>query len=358
MLFFTFTFLFSGCFPAGSARPDRSRGRTSEERSSARSELALGTFCRIELFGGGKPELYNRLFSRLREIEGMMSVNLEDSEVSLVNKAAGIAPVPVSPELFTVLERAVYFAEVSNGAFDPTIGPLVKLWGIGGETPRVPGGEEIDAARALVNWKDLELTAAGPQTASGTAFLRRKGMELDLGAIAKGFAADELVKILRETKTNSAIVDLGGNIYVYGTRPGGGEKTWRVGLQNPLDERGAYTGYVELKEASVVTSGVYERLFTENGKRYHHILDTATGFPVENGLLAVTIMAASSTDADALSTAVFALGYEKGSALAEANGSGAIFIFADRTIRGSAGALEQFTLTDAAFHAQWRSDTQ
>jgi thiamine biosynthesis lipoprotein len=319
----------------------------------------LGTLCRIELFGGGKPELYGRLFSRLYEIERMMSTNLADSEVSRINRAAGIAPVPVSPELFTVLERALYFAEASDGAFDPTVGPLVDLWGIGGDYPKVPDGKEIEAALALVNWKDLELSGGtGPDVSETkglvTAFLRRRGMALDLGAIAKGFAADELVKILREEGTKSAVIDLGGNIYVYGTRPrvrsflpkAGEVVKWRVGIQNPLDDRGAYAGYLELDEASVVTSGVYERFFIEDGKRYHHILDTRTGFPVENGLLAVTITAASSMDADALSTAVFALGREKGSALAEANGAGAIFIFEDRTIRTTA---VDFTSTDTSF---------
>jgi thiamine biosynthesis lipoprotein len=349
-LFLVFS-LFSACTPEG--------------RSSARSELALGTLCRIELFGGGKPELYGRLFSRLYEIERMMSVNLADSEVSRINRAAGIAPVPVSPELFTVLERAVYFAEASDGAFDPTVGPLVGLWGIGGDNPKVPDREEIEAALALVNWKELELSGPavdetsavdGAETGghvSATAFLRRRGMALDLGAIAKGFAADELVKLLREAGTKSAVIDLGGNIYVYGTRPpprsflSGFKKTkWRVGIQNPLDDRGAYAGYLELDETSVVTSGVYERFFTENGKRYHHILDTRTGFPVENGLLAVTITAPSSMDADALSTAVFALGREKGGVLAAANGAGAVFMFEDKTIHTSSA---DFTLTDTGY---------
>jgi thiamine biosynthesis lipoprotein len=327
---------------------------TPEGRSGARSELVLGTLCRIELFG--QPELYDRLFARLYEIERIMSVTRADSEVSRINRAAGLAPVPVSPELFTVLERALYFAEASDGAFDPTVGPLVTLWGIGGDNPKVPDREELDAALALVNWKELELNGGTGETAgdvSATAFLRRRGMALDLGAIAKGFAADELVKLLREAGTKSAVIDLGGSIYVYGTRPrtrhfpAGSEKTkWRVGIQNPLDDRGAYAGYLETDEGSVVTSGIYERFFTENGKRYHHILDTLTGFPVENGLLAVTITAPSSMDADALSTAVFALGREKGGALAKANGAGTVFVFEDKTIHTSS---VDFTLTDTGF---------
>lgn len=335
-------------------------------QSSAQTEQALGTLCRIELFADGKPELYSRLFARLREIENMMSPALEDSELSRINRMAGIEAVPASPELFSVLERALFFAEVSDGAFDPTVGPLVRLWG--GENPRVPSAEELEAALALINWREVDLNPA-----TSSVFLRRAGMELDLGAIAKGFAADDLAQMLKETGVKAAIIDLGGNIYLYGAKPGrsyeankakntaGAAEPWRVGVQNPLkDERGAYTGYLEIKGRpagngssafgfSVVTSGVYERFFIENGKRYHHILDTGTGFPVENGLLSVTVTASSSMDADALSTAVFALGWEKGRALAEAHGAGALFIFSDKTIRGAGGILDMWTLTGESF---------
>ena len=310
----------------------------------------MGTQCRIELFGG-TPELYERLFARLEEIDGMMSVNRPDSEISRINALTGLERVPVSPGLSAVLERARYFAKASDGAFDPTIGPLVRLWGIGGDAPRVPSPEEIRAALELVNWRDLELEPAG------TAFLRRAGMKLDLGAIAKGFAADELVKLLETSGVRAAVIDLGGNIYVYGTRPvrgffSFGQKPrtgWRIGVQDPGAERGAYAGYIETGEASVVTSGVYERFFTGDGKRWHHILDTASGLPVEGALLSVTITARSSMNADALSTAVFVMGCEKGRALAETHNALALFIFEDKTIRGSAGALDAFTLTSESF---------
>ena len=305
---------------------------------------------------GGTPELSGRLFARLDEIDGMMSVNRADSEISRINASAGLERVQVSPDVFTVLQRARYFAGVSDGAFDPTIGPLVRLWGIGGDAPRVPAPDDLQAALELVNWRDLELRPSGG--AGGTAFLSRKGMELDLGAIAKGFAADELVTLLEGTRlegsnVRAAIIDLGGNIYVYGTKPAGffqrGTRAWRIGVQDPGSERGVYAGYVETGEGSVVTSGVYERFFTEDNRRWHHILDTASGFSVENGLMSVTIMAQSSMDADALSTAVFALGYDKGRALAEAHNARALFIFEDRIIRGSGGVLDAFTLTGTSF---------
>jgi thiamine biosynthesis lipoprotein len=339
----------------------------------------LGTFCRINLFDEGRPELYDRLFTRLAELDRILSANREDSELAALNRAAGQEALRVTPELYTVLERALYFADASGGAFDPTVGPLVKLWDIGGADdsagggPQIPAAGEIAAALALVNWQDVELLPfpAGTQNSDnfrGTAFLERPGMSLDLGAIAKGYAADELVRILKEAGIRRALIDLGGNIYIWGSKDGG--QSWRVGIQNPLGERGSYVGILETESMSVVTSGIYERYFTgADGKRYHHILATGRaagedqenpagtaasppGYPVENGILSVTIIAASSMDADALSTSCFVLGYERGRALAEANGAKAIFVFADKTIRGSGGALAAFTVTDEAYRKE------
>jgi len=333
--------------------------------STVRAEYVLGTFCRIDLYENGNRELYNRLFNHLAELDRIFSANRDDSELAQINGSAGLEPVQVSPQLFAVLERALFFAEASGGAFDPSVGPLVKLWGIGTETPRQPTEGEILAALDLVDWRDLELRTTTPTTdpaadftanpAAGTAFLKRPGMALDLGAIAKGYAADELARILQEENVPRALIDLGGNIYLWGKRANG--KPWRVGVQDPLSQRGNSAGVLELAgNISVVSSGVYERYFTgSDGKRYHHILELGEGaggpkgYPVENGLLSVTIIAASSMDADALSTSCFALGYEKGLALAAANGAEALFIFEDKTIRGSPGALAAFTLEDDSF---------
>ena len=318
----------------------------------AQSEYVLGTYCHIDLFEDGSGELYSRLFARLSELDRLLSANRDDSELALVNRNAGLEPVPVSPELFAVLKRALYFAEASGGAFDPTVGSLVKLWGIGTESQRIPREEEIRAALDLVNWRDLELSPQSMASA-GTAFLKRQGMALDLGAIAKGYAADELAAILRDAGVKRAIIDLGGNIYVWGNKADGGP--WRIGVQDPLGERKKYAGVLELKGSiSVVSSGTYERYFTgDDDKRYHHIMNVIEGesggrrgFPVENNLLSATVISASSMDADALSTSCFALGYEKGLALAKANGAEALFIFADKTILGTPEALTVFSLAE------------
>ena len=318
----------------------------------AQGEFVMGTYCRIDLFEDGSPALYNKLFTRLEELEKIFSANRDDSELAGVNRNAGIEAVEISAELFTVLERALYFAEATDGAFDPTIGPLVKLWGIGTEYARIPPDMEIAAALALVNWKELELTAGIKEDLpiAGTAFLKKKGMALDLGAIAKGYAADDLVSILKEAGIKRAVINLGGNVYVWGKKDNG--KPWNVGVQDPAAERGNYLGILELERSiSVVSSGMYERFFTgDDGKHYHHILELTEngrgkrGYPAENGILSATVIAVSSMDADALSTSCFILGYSKGMALALTNGAEILYM-EEKENRGSLGAMAIFTIT-------------
>ena len=309
---------------------------------SSRTEFVLGAaVCTITLFEQGKDSIYRDIFSRLREIENLMSVNIPLSDVSRINAAAGIEPVQVHDDVFKVIERALYYAQLSGGAFDPSVGPLVSLWGIGSNNARAPSHAEIEKVLPLINWRDIELD---PQTKS--VYLKNKGMSLDLGAIAKGYAADEAAVIIRKENIARAIIDLGGDILILGKKKD--RSLWKVGVQDPDGSRGSYIGILQITEQTVVTSGVYERFFEENGIRYHHIFLPSDGFPVSNGLLSVTIITHNSTDADALSTAVFVLGYEKGLSLIESlPETEAVFIFEDRSIRKTAGA--DFTLNDDSY---------
>jgi len=273
--------------------------------------MVMGTVCSVNAYSDGTEKLYNELFTRLHTIENEFSVNISTSEVSAVNNAAGQNAVTVSADVFYVIRTALKYAELTGGAFDPTVGPLVKIWGINTDHERVPSGQEISTALGLINWHDVLLTQNADGT--GTVRLRRRGMALDLGGIVKGYAADELTLILKARRVKRAVIDLGGNIYVFGTKKDG--SLWKVGVKDPSDPEGNPALVVSLSNSTVVTSGVYERFFIQNGVRYHHILDTKTGYPARTGLLSSTIICESSIAADALSTSVFVLGEEKGMAL-------------------------------------------
>lgn len=308
IILFIVAFAITGC-AAQSAEGAQVKG-TSELKSEKkdiydRSEFVLGTIVSIRLFEDGSEEALDIVFDRMAEIEERMSFNSNESEVIEVNEAAGISPVIVSEDTFEVISAAIEFADKSGGKFDPTIGPLVKLWGIGSEDASVPSDSDRKNAVQLANWKDVELNSS-----DFSIFLREENMELDLGAIAKGYASDEAVRLLKDNNISRAIINLGGNVYAFGEKAD--SSPWKIGIQNPFSTRGEYIGIVSLKNKSVVTSGVYERYFEQDGVKYHHILDSKTGFPVDNELASVTIISESSINADAMSTVLFAAGVEEG----------------------------------------------
>jgi len=314
-------------------------------RPMDRAELVLGTVCSIRIQDGGSDRALDAAFARLKEIDAEMSANSADSIIAAINKAAGLSPVPAPDDLRYVISRALHYAEISSGAFDPTIGPVVKLWNIGMDGERIPEAAEIREALELVDYRDVIM-----DDVAGTVFLRRPGMLLDLGAIAKGYAADEVERVLLKYRVKGAVIDLGGNVKVSGRKPDGTK--WRIGIQNPFDDRGDRLGIATLEGGyTVVTSGVYERYFTgEDGEHYHHILDTRTGYPVKNGLVSVTILCKSSVDADGLSTSVFALGLQAGMALVESLPEiEAVFVDGDKKVYMSSGAKAVFKLDDPAF---------
>ena len=304
----------------------------------SQTEFVLGTFCTITLYDEGRPGIYKAVFDRLHEIDDRMSAYKSGSDIFLVNNAAGLEAVKVNDEVFSVIKRACHYAEISGGAFDPAVGPLTKLWNIVSENPAVPDDEEIQQILPLINWKDIELDENNK-----TVFLKNEGMSIDLGAIAKGYAADEAALVIKRTGVKRAIIDLGGNILTIGIKKDG--TPWRIGIQNPEDSRGESAGIVRTVDKSVVTSGVYERFFESEGKRYHHIFDPKTGYPCDNGTLSATVITGFSIDADALSTAAFVLGLEKGMALIRSlDDVECIFIMDDKIIHLS-GRID-FTLTN------------
>lgn len=270
-----------------------------------KSEVVIGTVCTISLYDNKDEKILDEVFNRLKELESILSINKLGTELDKVNEMAGKEPVKVGDDTFIVVTQGLKYSKLSQGSLDITIGPLVKLWGIGTDTAKVPTESEINEKKSLINYNDLVLDENNK-----TIFLKRENMIIDLGAIAKGYAADEVAEILTKNNVKSAIIDLGGNIFALGSKVDG--SNWKIGIQDPENTRGASIGYIELSNKSVVTSGIYERYFEANGKKYHHILNPQTGFPYENEILGVSIISDKSIDGDALSTTLFSLGIEKG----------------------------------------------
>ena len=312
--------------------------------AESESQFLLGTVCTIKLFNKKDSKLYPKAFEKIIQLEGILSANEESSDIARINSNQDLSPIRVRAELIEVLGKALEYAEKSGGAFDPSIGPLVKLWGIGTESEHLPGGEEIRQALELINYRDIQINYS-----EETVLLKKPLMSLDLGAIAKGYIADEVALFLKENGVQQAIIDLGGDIFALGEKEGkkgSSETYWRIGIQDPRKARGSYIGILNVKNKSVVTSGDYERFFEEGGKRYHHIFSVESGFPAETGLKSVTIAADKAIDADALSTAAFVLGWEKGRRLVDSvPGAQGLFVFDDLTISLTGGLEKDFTLT-------------
>ena len=314
-------------------------------RKESRTVFALGTVCSIQLFTE-KPQskadtVLQICTRRLEELERHLSANAEISTLIDINKASGVSAVNVPADIYPLFERAMFFAEKTDGAFNPVIGGVVKLWNIGFENARKPEDRAIRDALSRTGYKDVQLT--------GTAvFLKKAGMKLDLGAIAKGFAADELTRIVRQAGIAHAVIDIGGTISAVGKRPDG--KRWNIGIRDPRVQQGQPVISAAIESCSISTSGSYERYFEQDGVRYHHIIDPATGYPVRNNMIAVSVFSDSATDADALSTACFVLGYEKAvKLLAELPDTEALFIFDDNSVRTTAGLAQHINVLDSAF---------
>jgi len=311
----------------------------------------MGTLVKLTIYDQDFNDgtVFDKAFARIAEIEQKMTINTDngESEIIELNSLAGKDFVQLSPDTFYVLKKAIHFSEISDGKFDVTIGPLVKLWNIGTEAAAVPAEQQIAERLPLVNYRNLILDEQ-----NSSAKLANPGMVVDLGAIAKGYAADEVAKILREAGVKHAIINLGGNILTINQKPDG--STWKLGLQDPFEPRGDYMGIVMLKDQTLVSSGTYERYFEVDGRRYHHILNPETGYPEDNSLLSVSIIGKQSIDADALSTGVFLLGLEKGMELIESlPGYEAIFITADKKVYVSSGInADNFQITKGEYQLQ------
>lgn len=320
-----------------------------------RSSFALGAPLTIQILKGGSAQAIDMAFKEAMRIEKMMSTSTKDynttellainaesqrhAKTQIQNEATTQMRkiYTVSPEIRTVISESIDISRETNGAFDVTIHPLVKLWGFGEKEQRVPYKKDIDIARQKINWKTLKVL-------SSTTISLGAGQSLDVGGIAKGYAADAAATLLKKLGVTHAIIDFGGNIRTIGdTKPDG--TPWRIGIQAPFEDIGTIMSAVHVGETSVVSSGVYERFFEQDDKNYSHILDSATGYPADNELLGVTIVTKNGMRADGFSTGVFVLGLERGMALIERmKDIEAVFISDTNKVYITMGLVDAFEL--------------
>ncbi len=341
VLLISFLLVLTACSQAGEDDP-----RDLADQPYERQEFLLGTLVDISVYDQGQEEALDKAVDRVEELDGIFSMTNPDSEVYAINESSGQEPVQVSDEVYYVIENALDYAEISGGRMDPTIGALTDIWGIGQEDAQVPSQEEIDQALPLVNYENVELDEEAK-----TVYLTQEGMKLDLGAIAKGYITDQAKDVLVEEGVTTAIVDLGGDIFLLGSSSRGSQDNWRIGIQNPFDERGEIVGLLPVMDEAVVTSGIYERLITgEDGQEYHHILDPETGYPFDNELAGLSVAAETTMDADALATVLFSMGLDQGMDYASSlEDVTAVFITHDQEIYVSEGDASEFELLDESF---------
>lgn len=286
------TFLLTGC-------------SSPKERSFPRTRLLMGTKVTITVRDVPEGKAYkaiNHAFQEMERIESLFSTYKEDSEISRINREAGEKVIPANPEVIMLIGKSLHFSSLSGGAFDITVRPLMQLWGFTRKEGRIPSREELERTLPLVNYKNILLD--GKENRIGFS---REGVEIDLGGIAKGYAVDKAVEVLRKEGINSALVNAGGDLFALGSFK---KRPWRVGIRDPR-QREEIMGILEVEDRGVATSGNYERYFIHKGKRYSHLINPWSGLPVE-GIEGVTIIAPNTTTADALATAVFVLGPQKG----------------------------------------------
>jgi thiamine biosynthesis lipoprotein len=267
------------------------------------------------------PELDRTIAHRLADINQSMSTYLEDSELSRLNRAPDNQWIPLSNKLFTVLSLAQIVSGDSDGAFDITVGPLVNLWGFGpgeGDRESLPAVDDIAARLQLIGYQKIQLD---PEQ---SAVMKLDTISMDLSAIAKGFAADEVSQMLLVMGYSNHMVEIGGEVMAYGRNAQG--KPWRIGIENPSFSHTGVQEAIAISGMGVATSGDYRNYFEVDGQRYSHTIDPLTGRPITHNLVSVTVIAATAAEADAYATAINVLGYSPGKALAEKRDLAVYFI--------------------------------
>lgn len=274
-------------------------GNKPEKDDTAQSTqeiFAMDTYMSLTAYGSNSEEAVSKAVQEINRLDAMFSVGNEDSDVTKINENGS---GEVSEETAFIMNRAMQVSKETKGAFDITIYPVMELWGFTTKNYRVPESSEIADVLKHVSYTNVEV--------NGQQVTLSDGASIDLGGIAKGYTSSRVIQIMKDCGIEHAIINLGGNVQVLGTKTDGSD--WRVAIQNPASEN-SYLGILSTVDKAVITSGGYERYFEQDGQVYHHIIDPQTGYPSESDLTSVTIVCSDGTTADALSTALFVMGLD------------------------------------------------
>ena len=268
----------------------------------SRTDFMLDTFVTQYWQGDNAQECYEEIKAMLQDEENRLSSYKEESEISRINKNSGKEPQKISDETFLILERSKELSSLTEGRFDITVSPLVRLWNVTGENPKVPAIEDIEKTKSLISFEKLSLDKE-----NSTAFLEDEGMGIDLGAVLKGCFAEKSLAIAQKHGV-SGYISVGGNMAVTGKKSDGSD--FIMGIRNPRGEANDYIGTLSIDGLTMATAGDYERSFVYEGKLYHHILDPFTGFPADTDIISATVLSKDGLLADFLSTYIFMEGTE------------------------------------------------
>lgn len=305
-------------------------GCTRQDTMYKESRVLMDTYCTITVVSPSKKNAKKAIeagFAEIKKLETLLNYFSDKSEVTAINKKAGEVPVKVNLETLEIIKKAIDISEETGGAFDPTLAPVIKLWDFTKKSsdPALPPLHTVKNALQLAGYKRINLNEE-----TSEIFLEQKGMEIDLGGIAKGYGADRAINAIRSKGIKAALVAIAGDIRGYGLSTTG--NAWKVGIQNPRPETKSEKPWedvfatLHLKDNAISTSGDYQRFFIKEGKRFHHILDPETGFPADSGLISVSVIAPEGYISDGLSTAIFILGSEKGMKLLESKGISGVLV--------------------------------
>ncbi|HEY5557601.1 FAD:protein FMN transferase [Acetobacterium sp.] len=318
-------------------------------KTITRNDFLLDTFVSITLYGESDEALLDKPFDKIKELNTTLTEIDSQSDLTRIKDNAGVQPVVVSEATYRIIEKGINYSKISGGYFDATAGPLIDLWGIHApEIKEAPSPELIAAAQQKIDYKKVVLDPD-----KKTVYLPEPGMSINIGSVSKGYIADAVMAVIKEEGVKHAIVNLGGNVLVMGGKEDG--SPFGVGVEDPNDPGKGYIGVLSIKDGSIVTSGDYQRYFTDAaGKRYHHILDPFTGYPSDSGLTQVTAVTDASVDGDGLTTTLFLLGLDKGLALVEKMpGVEAIFVTKDNKIFVTKGLKDTFVFDKEKYGSKY-----